>query len=322
MRPRDTARWGITVLATMLSTYALDGFATATGVLLVASGLLAGLDRTAALIFIAGTYVIWALGLRAALAANWNLLSATGTSTNLLSKVAHDLTVRRTANQRAHRWASSTGYLGTEAAKEVPYYLAAFGTTMLGDSISANEVIIFLGGTNLGAAAYESGLAAATKALLRRNYRPAGGRLLADVDRRAERQFGREFGDHDIGYPEAAMADVVAEPARCVGTVQSQLARATGEGLQAGGECGQPESVGAVSAVRIGWLDQFRQVVRPLRGGGGDLADPDLVPGDPTALVQDVQLVPGHRDHQAIPGRGDPHLALRNPPRGPVGTHG
>ena len=171
MRPRDTARWGITALATMLSTYALDGFATAAGVLLVASGLLAGLDRTAVLIFLAGTYVIWALGLRAALAANWNLLSATGTSTNLLSKLAHDLTLRRTSNPRARRLASSTGYVGTEMARELPYYVGAFGTTLLSDSVSANEAIIFLGGANLGAAVYEYGLAGVTNALLLRRGR-------------------------------------------------------------------------------------------------------------------------------------------------------
>ncbi|HST81959.1 MAG TPA: hypothetical protein VLL08_09530 [Kineosporiaceae bacterium] len=237
MRPRDTARWGITALATMLSTYALDGLATAAGVLLVASGLLAGLDRTAVLIFAAGSYLIWALGLRASLAANWSLLCATGTSTNLLSKLAHDLTARRTANRRARRFASSTGYLGTEVAKEAPYYVAAFGTSMLGDSISANEAIIFLGGTNLGAAVYESGLAVVTRTLLRRKCPSANGRLL-DLDGGAQRQAVGEVRDDGVGHPQATMADVVSEPVRCISPVQSQLARASSEAFQAGGEGG------------------------------------------------------------------------------------
>jgi hypothetical protein len=324
MRPGDTTRWGITALATMLSTYALDGIATAAGVLLVASGLLAGLDRTAVLIFAAGSYLVWALGLRAALAANWSLLSATGTSTNLLSKAAHDLTARRTANRRACRFAASTGYLGTEAAKEVPYYVAAFGTTMLGDSISANEAIIFLGGTNLGAALYESGLAIATKTVLRRTdpQIESDRRSLADVDRGTQRQLARKLADDGIGHPQAAMADVVSEAVRCVGPVQPQLARATGEAFQAGGEGGQSESVRPVSPLRIGRFNQFGQVIRPLRGGGGDLADADRVPGDSPTRVHDVQLMPGHRDDQPILSCGELHVAASDPPRGPVGPRG
>jgi len=166
MKAPEIIRWGLTAVATLASTYALDAFATAAGLLLVACGLLAGLDRHLVLAFVAGTYLIWALGLRSALAANWSLLSSTGTSTNLLSKLAHDLTNRRTANPRARRIASSTGYVGTEVAKEVPYYAGAFGTMLLNDAVSATDAMIFLGGANLGAAAYEYGLAGVTTALL------------------------------------------------------------------------------------------------------------------------------------------------------------
>jgi hypothetical protein len=170
MKAPELVRWGFTAVATLVSTYALDAFATAAGVLLVACGLLAGLDRDIVLAFVAGTYLIWALGLRSALAANWSLLSSTGTSTNVLSKLAHDLTTRRTASPRARRFASSTGYVGTEVAKEVPYYAGAFGTMLLNDGVSASDAMIFLGGANLGAAAYEYGLAGVTTALLRRRH--------------------------------------------------------------------------------------------------------------------------------------------------------
>src|SRR5215212_6676257 len=92
MRAAEITRWGVTGLATVVSTYALDAVATAAGLLLVAAGLLAGLDQGLVLTFVAGSYLIWALGLRANVRANWNLLSTTGTSTNVLSKLAHDLT--------------------------------------------------------------------------------------------------------------------------------------------------------------------------------------------------------------------------------------
>jgi hypothetical protein len=158
--------WAATIAATAVSTYALDGVATAAGVLLVASELLSGLSHGALLVVVAGTYVLWGAGLRAGLGANWTLLVATGTSTNVLSKAAHDLARRRAWSVRAQRIATAIGYTGTELVKEVPYYLAAFGAAAVADGVSSTDALVFLAGTNLGAAAYEYALARVTRALL------------------------------------------------------------------------------------------------------------------------------------------------------------
>jgi hypothetical protein len=56
----------------------------------------------------------------------------------------------------------------TELAKEVPYYAGALGTAVLSDSVSSNDALVFLGGANLGAAAYELGLARMTWAVVAR----------------------------------------------------------------------------------------------------------------------------------------------------------
>ena len=77
--------------------------ATAAGVLLVASQLLSGIDHSLVLAFLAATYVLWGLGLRANLRANWLLLRRTGTSTNVLSKAAFELTRRRGPRTQAAR---------------------------------------------------------------------------------------------------------------------------------------------------------------------------------------------------------------------------
>jgi selenocysteine lyase/cysteine desulfurase len=119
-------------------------------------------------VLLVASYVTWGLGLRSGLRANWTLLTTTGTSTNVLSKAAYDVTVRRTAKVRTHRLAAHLGYAGTELAKEVPYYLGAFGAALVTDSITSNEALIFLAGANLGAALYEYGLARLIRALLRR----------------------------------------------------------------------------------------------------------------------------------------------------------
>jgi hypothetical protein len=165
--PVRLRRWAATVAATVVSVYALDAVATACGIALAASHLLGGLDQPQLLVFLVATYVLWALGLRANLAANWGLLEATGTSTNVLSKAAYDVTSRALPGVRARRRASAAGYVATEAAKEIPYYAGAIGVAILSDSVGSSEVLIFLAGTNLGAAAYEYGLARLTRAFLR-----------------------------------------------------------------------------------------------------------------------------------------------------------
>ena len=165
--------WAISFVATAASTYALDGVATAAGVVLVASGLLGGLDQLSVLLLLAGTYVLWGAGLRVNLAANWALLENTGTSTNVLSKSAYELAKLWTRSARARRIATAAGYAGTELAKEGLYYAGAFGVALLSDTITSHEAIIFLAGSNLGAGAYEYGLARAVRAFLQRMGAPA-----------------------------------------------------------------------------------------------------------------------------------------------------
>jgi hypothetical protein len=111
---------------------------------------------------LACSYVAWGAGLRVNLRANWSLLEQTGTSTNALSKAGYDLL----RNPRARRIAAAAGYVGTELAKEVPYYLGAFGAAVLTDSVSSGDALIFLAGANLGAAVYEYVLARLTRTYL------------------------------------------------------------------------------------------------------------------------------------------------------------
>jgi len=161
--------WLITVLATAVSTYALDGIATAGGVILVASGVMAGVGQSLLWLVLASTYVAWGAGLRVNLKANFELLEATGTSSSVLSKAAYELARRRTRTVRARKIAAAAAYVGTEIAKEVPYYAVAFGVALASDTISSRDALVFIAGTNLGAAIYEFGLGRATRVYLRRS---------------------------------------------------------------------------------------------------------------------------------------------------------
>ena len=175
-----TKRWLITLAATVASTYTLDAIATAAGLILATSNALRGLDGFPALLFLAITYLIWGAGLRVNLMANWALLERAGMSANVLSKAAYDLIKRRSKSEQARKLAAGAGYVGAELAKEAPYYAGAIGFFLLSDSVTATEVIIFLGGANLGAAAYEYGLARLIRGLLRRAAAPAYASFEAD----------------------------------------------------------------------------------------------------------------------------------------------
>ena len=160
-------RWGITLTATVASTYALDAVATAAA-------------------WRSRRRICCAASTTARCSGSWRaptspgapgcastsreraLLEGTGTSTNVLSKAAYDL-VRADERAHARRFAAVVGYVATELAKEVPYYAGAFAA-LLTDSMTANDAIIFLGGANLGAAAYEYGLGAPDARRPRRRY--------------------------------------------------------------------------------------------------------------------------------------------------------
>ncbi|MEV6306499.1 guanitoxin biosynthesis pre-guanitoxin forming N-methyltransferase GntF [Actinoplanes sp. NPDC051861] len=162
------AAWATSLAATAASTYALDVWAAATGAGLVASGFLTGLDHRSVVMFLLASYVVWVFGLRANLRANATLLAATGASTNVLSKLAYDVTRRRFGDGRTTRLAAAVAYTGTEIAKEVPYYVAAFGAAAATDAITTDEALVFLAGANLGAALYEVALAGLTRTVLSR----------------------------------------------------------------------------------------------------------------------------------------------------------
>jgi hypothetical protein len=164
-------RWAVTIVATIASSLALDVVATTAGLVLATSAVLSAADHPTLLALLGMSYAAWALGLRANLRANVALLQATGTSTNALSKAAYDVVARRTARPRVLRAAASVGYVAREVAMEVPYYVGAFGAALT-DAVSSRDALVFIIGANLGAAAYEYGLARATHAVLRRRSPP------------------------------------------------------------------------------------------------------------------------------------------------------
>jgi hypothetical protein len=163
--------WVVVAVATVVSSCALDMVATSVGVLLVASYLFDGAPEPAVLGVLAATYVLWIAGLRANLVANRCLLERTGMSTNLPSKLLFELVRHRSKSERAQRTAAAAGYIATEIAKEAPYYAGAFGAAMFSDTVDSTDALVFLAGTNIGAAVYEYGVARLSRTFVRRRAR-------------------------------------------------------------------------------------------------------------------------------------------------------
>ena len=176
--------WIATVAASLVTFYALDMVATGAGLLLAASGLLGGISHWQALGLWLATNVVWGVGLWSMMLANWDLLQRTGTSTNILSKAAHDIVARITRSRRWRCAAAHVGYMSTELAKEAPYYLGAAGAALFSDSISAIDALVFLVGANLGAALYGFSLAHGVRLLARLVEREDAEPPAAEVDRR------------------------------------------------------------------------------------------------------------------------------------------
>ena len=174
LQPRapGAARWACCAVATFVSAWALDGVAVAVGLLLGASHVFDEAPHVVVLGFLAATYVLWAAGLRVNVVANWHLLEETGTSTNVLSKAAFEFARLRSSSQRTRGVAAAAGYVGTEIAKEVPFYAGALGTAVVSNTVDATDALVFLAGTNIGAAFYEYGVARLTRSYLDRRSRP------------------------------------------------------------------------------------------------------------------------------------------------------
>lgn len=170
-RSERTRRWIVTALAALVSFVAIDIVAAAGGLSLASWGVFDDRDISVVYILLATSYVVWGAGLRANLRANADLLMATGTSTNALSKFLYDRTVARTDNQRIRRGAASVGYAGTEIIFEVPYYASAFGAALASEMIDSTDALVFLAGTNLAAAGYEYVVSRLTRGFLGRRRR-------------------------------------------------------------------------------------------------------------------------------------------------------
>jgi hypothetical protein len=167
----------VSVAATLVSTGALELIATIGGALLAWSRFLDWASHRHVLGFLAATYVLWAAALWRNLVVNWRLLEATGVSTNVCSKAAYELVRLRTRSRRAMKAASMAGYISIEVAKELPYYAGAFVAALVSGSVDSTDALIFLAGTNVGAAFYEYGIARIVAMYLARRERRTSGVL-------------------------------------------------------------------------------------------------------------------------------------------------
>ncbi len=164
-------QWSITVGANVGSVYVLDAVASAFGIGFVAllelyTPSVFDFPITYIIGFLVFSYGVWGYSLSKNLKANIYLLETTGASTNIFSKAFYDLARSTTSNSNLRNLAGSAGYIATELAKEIPYYVLAFGAAAASQDVTASMSILFLAGANIGAAVYEYALAFSTMFIL------------------------------------------------------------------------------------------------------------------------------------------------------------
>lgn len=169
----------------MASSWLLDGLATLVGVAVVAWG---GFDHVpigALVVASIVSYVAWGAGLIFNVNANGRLLATHGVSTNLVSKIVHDVVARRRrSTERARRVAAASGYVVLELVKEVPFVVGAIGVVAVSDSLATPSFFAFMIGANAAAATYELAVGLGTNRLLRRSSRrqPGDDASAASID--------------------------------------------------------------------------------------------------------------------------------------------
>ena len=145
---RPGRAWLATAVATAASTYALDAAATAAGVALAASG--AAARRGRGLGCCASSAPRTSSGAPACgrnLRANWALLQRTGTSTNALSKAAHDLAALRGRRPRPAPGARRPATSRPRSPRRRRTTRARSARRCVSDAIAVGDAIVFLGGS-------------------------------------------------------------------------------------------------------------------------------------------------------------------------------
>jgi len=95
------------------------------------------------LIAVGGSYVLWGLGLAKSLKENWDRLEDKGNSVSALSLAAYEKAKVLFPDNKFKQWArTSLGYIATDLAQEVAYYIAAGLAFAAANGASAGEVLI------------------------------------------------------------------------------------------------------------------------------------------------------------------------------------
>lgn len=167
-----TTRYGVTLGLNILSFIGLEGVALTGATFAAGINSLASLDSKYAIAALALSYVPLITGTLKNAEQAWHSMKVLGVSISAPAKLGYDLSRVFTKNEKIHKAATYTGFLGFELAKEIPWYAAAFsGKEIMGDwipeRITPNIEYAFLAGANIAGAGYQYAQAGGIEVLLR-----------------------------------------------------------------------------------------------------------------------------------------------------------
>lgn len=168
----EAIRHGVTIPLTLVSTSALEAVSIASGTFLAGVNPFSEADPRLAIGALLLSYGFWFSGMAVNARQAWNMLEETGVSVSWWAKVGHDASKKLTDSQTIQKAASYTGFTAMELAKEIPWWLGAFGgkfaiSQAAPEYNTHNMEFSFLMGANVGATFYNYFQAGGVEGILR-----------------------------------------------------------------------------------------------------------------------------------------------------------
>lgn len=155
----ELTRYTITGGLTLLSSFGLEVVAIGGATITAGINPFANLDAKYAVGAVVVSYIPYLTSLFKNADQSWKSLQETGISVNIFAKAGYDLSKNITGSQKLQKFSAYSGFLGSELAKEIPWYIGAFAgkeimSGWVPELYTPNIEYAFLAGANVFAAGY------------------------------------------------------------------------------------------------------------------------------------------------------------------------
>lgn len=155
----ELTKYAISGGLTGLSSFGLEAVAITGATITAGINPFANLDAKFAITAVVASYIPYLTSLFKNADQSWQSLKETGVSVNIFAKAGYDLSKKVTQNEKLQKITTNSCFLGSELAKEIPWYVGALtGKEIMSGWVpeldTSNIEYAFLAGANVFAAGY------------------------------------------------------------------------------------------------------------------------------------------------------------------------